>query len=105
RRPTSSTAWWNRGQNAESDSDSCGSDIVIIAFHRTPRDERTAGAVPRSCDRMPPRRPRRRAREAGLHMTDVDHRPSTPLTAEQLAAIAKWPTPALANAIETFNVR
>ena len=39
-------------------------------------------------------------------MTDpADHRPSEPLTAEQLAEIAKWPTPALANAIETFDVR
>ena len=39
-------------------------------------------------------------------MTDVtDHRPSTPLTADELAAIAKWPTPAIANAIETFNIR
>ncbi|MGE3960331.1 MAG: RraA family protein [Dehalococcoidia bacterium] len=34
-----------------------------------------------------------------------EHRPTTPLTAEQLAAIARWPTPAIANAIETFSVR
>jgi len=34
-----------------------------------------------------------------------DHRPTNPLSAEQLAEIAKWPTPALANAIETFNIR
>ena len=39
-------------------------------------------------------------------MTELpDHRPSTPLTDEQLADIARWPTPAIANAIETFNVR
>ncbi len=34
-----------------------------------------------------------------------DHRPEKPLSADQLAAIAKWPTPAIANAIETFNIR
>lgn len=34
-----------------------------------------------------------------------DHRPSTPLTEEQIAALARWPTPAIANAIETFRVR
>lgn len=39
-------------------------------------------------------------------MTELpDHRPPTPLTDEQLAEIARWPTPAIANAIETFNVR
>jgi 4-hydroxy-4-methyl-2-oxoglutarate aldolase len=36
----------------------------------------------------------------------VDHRrPERPLTAEQLAEIARWPTPAIANAIEEFDVR
>lgn len=35
----------------------------------------------------------------------TDHRPSSPLTEEQLAALARWSTPAIANAIETFNVR
>lgn len=34
-----------------------------------------------------------------------DHRPLTPLTAEQLQALQAWPTPAIANAIETLNVR
>lgn len=35
----------------------------------------------------------------------TDHRPTTPLDAAQLAALARWPTPAISNAIETFNVR
>lgn len=30
---------------------------------------------------------------------------ATPLTAEQLEALRRWPTPAISNAIETFNVR
>lgn len=34
-----------------------------------------------------------------------DHRPKTPLTPEQLDALRRWPTPAIANAIETFTVR
>jgi 4-hydroxy-4-methyl-2-oxoglutarate aldolase len=35
----------------------------------------------------------------------MDHRPKKPLSAEQLAALRRWPTPAIANAIETFSVR
>lgn len=35
----------------------------------------------------------------------TDHRPETPLTAEQLAALRDWPSPAVSNAIETFDVR
>jgi len=34
-----------------------------------------------------------------------DHRPTTPLTAEQLAQLTHWPTPAISNALETFNIR
>jgi 4-hydroxy-4-methyl-2-oxoglutarate aldolase len=34
-----------------------------------------------------------------------DHRPPTPLTEDQRTALAHWPTPAIANALETFNVR
>lgn len=39
-------------------------------------------------------------------MTDAtDQRPSPPLSANELAAAAKWPTPALANAVEKFNIQ
>ena len=34
-----------------------------------------------------------------------DHRPGTPLSEGQLREIARWPTPAISNALETFNIR
>ena len=34
-----------------------------------------------------------------------DHRPTTPLSEAELDALAAWPSPAIANAIETFDVR
>lgn len=35
----------------------------------------------------------------------MDHRPKKPLTDDQIAALKRWPTPAIANALETFSVR
>src|SRR5690606_32059504 len=46
----------------------------------------------------------RLSRGAAVTATE-DHRPTTPLSEAELDALAAWPSPAIANAIETFDVR